>query len=106
MIKEKNLAIYTVTIIRVMTDEACEYKTVPFTDRDKAIKFYDESSMKWLREKKEFEKAHHDPDFNVEDWYNENIYEEIDDDNYKLIHLVFDEGEEKIFELKSHEVTE
>ena len=106
MSENKELTIYTVTIIRVMSDQVCEYNTVPFTDRDTAIKFYDESVMKWLREKKEFEKEYNDPNFNINNWYEENIFEESDADNHKLIHLVFDEGDEKIFELKTHEVTE
>ena len=96
--------IYTVTIIRVMVDEACEYSSVPFLDRNKAIKYFDEESMKWLRQKKEHEKKYNDENFDIQEWYEENIYEEYESEDCKLIHLTFDEGEEKIFELQSYEV--
>lgn len=105
MVNKEKLNIYTVTIIRVMHDEACEHETVPFLNKDMAIKFYNSSLENWLKKREKFEMDYYDSNFNIEDWYIENLYLELNNDNYKLIHLVFNEGEEKIFELKSNEVT-
>lgn len=99
------MKLYTVTVIWVCNDEPCEFHTKPFTNAKDAIDYFDKTFDEWMESKEEFYK-YDDEEFDINEWYHANLYDSHAANNGKYIHLIYDEGEEKIFELKEFESQE
>lgn len=94
----KKILIYTFTKIWVDTEEMCEHDTQIFLTEKVAKETFDRELKQWLAEKEE----HIDED--IEKWQINSLICDLESDDYTVKHYVYNNGQEKIFELKRHSV--
>lgn len=95
--------IYTLTTIRTDMEETCDHNTTIYTDEKKAKLIFEVQIDSWLDDIQELIEDRGD-EFDKDQWVTENLQCDLNTDTYKYKHFVYDDGSEKIFELKAHEV--
>lgn len=103
--EESKFSIYTLTSIKVDMDEQCEHDTKVYINCENIEDIFQKEVDNWIKDVKEIAEDNGD-EFDLESWIGENLKHDINTAHYKCKHFISDDGREKIFELKSHEVTE
>lgn len=95
--------LYLVTVISVTSEIPCEHENVPFLNKEDAVEYFEKVKNEWLEDTEKYCKFH-DEDFDMDKWIEVNLHHDIDADDYKCFHYIYDDGAERIFELKKYEI--
>lgn len=92
------MKIYTIVEISVDPYDAVEHTVVVKTNMEDAKAALNQMHEAWKESKKQYD------DEITEDWFTSNLDHDLEHEDYKLLHYIYDEGIERLFSIECHEV--